>query len=141
MSDRYPYVIVRLAACVYCRREVEFCATPTPFEFWSRQPFRVHVAAPYEDGALTDEARRALIDEVAARVQAAALRMCAVFGPADAVYCEPDGGRQPSAQPPSGGIAARVVEDGAPPRGATAPAPPPARPRRPHGPSRRAGRR
>src|SRR4051812_13077452 len=77
--DVYPYFVLRHMPTVYSRGKPNVPAK--------------HRQA---DGRLTTEGREAVIEHVAGISARNHKSCCAVFGPDDAVYCEPDGSRQPS---------------------------------------------
>lgn len=102
-EKKFPYIIIRLMNSVY---------QPIPIVFVpddSIKPLK-NVATfvipdPYdEQGRLTDFTREVIIGGVLKTSKESGFRMCAVFGEADCVYCEPDGSTKWSDSPPMGGM-------------------------------------
>jgi hypothetical protein len=98
----FPYVVERLMAGVYLRREVFFREKP-PTESRGR-PFYIKEPDAFKDGKLSPAAREKLIDVVCRAAGKVNRRLCAVFSPEEAVYCEPDGTFEESKVIPSGGV-------------------------------------
>jgi len=90
----YPYLVCRIMTAVYASYPIEFVhnASIKPdkgfFAIVSLEPFQ-------NDGTLKSETRETLITIVSNLCTERHARMCLVFGPKDAVYCEPDGSVNP----------------------------------------------
>src|SRR5256885_13253740 len=75
--DVYPYFVLRHISTVYSRRK------------WYVEPEHL-----LPGGLITEEGRAEFVEFVAGLSTRTGKRACAVFGPDDAVYCEPDGSRR-----------------------------------------------
>ena len=101
-ANPFPYVIERLMAGVYLRREV-FFTEKTPMGPSGRD-FLIDESKAFTDGKLTPAARKKVIEAVCQATGRVNRRMCAVFAKNEAVYCEPDGTFEESKVIPSGGV-------------------------------------
>ena len=101
-SSPFPYVIERLMAGVYLRREV-FFTKKTPVGPSGRD-FFIDEPEAFADGKLTPAARDKLIEATRRASGKVNRRMCAVFAKDEAVFCEPDGSYAESTDIPSGGL-------------------------------------
>jgi len=105
----FPYVIERLAATAYLRREVFFLEKRDGECFFNitadsdEHNFYIDESDVHVEGKITDVARKKLINSVSNVCQTSNRRMCAVFSKDDAVYCEPDGSKNELTSIPSGG--------------------------------------
>lgn len=100
----YPYVVVRFMAAAYGRRSVRFVPTTEPIVEPSTDNMIIQDDETATTGALSGAARQKLIARVLADVKRSGLRMCCVFGPDDAAFCERDGSVKFSQEAPSGGM-------------------------------------
>lgn len=94
--QHYPYVVVRVFSALYEKYEIHFDRSAAAVVL--DEELRWIIPAADRDP------RQAAIDAVRDQVTATGRRMCAVFGPEDCVYVEPDGPDVVSFKPPSGGI-------------------------------------
>lgn len=102
-GDDFPYVVVRFAACAYGKAQVEYVpGIPMP----RTEGTIVQIPERKADSpeGLAFARREALIDALLGFTARSRIRMCAVFGPNDAVYVEPDGTVKKSNERPSGGV-------------------------------------
>ena len=106
----FPYIIERIMAAVYLRREVFFLEESNG-EFYFNIPtgsdkhnFYIDESDAFVNGKITANARKKLIDAVSLTSQISNRRMCVVFSSNDAVFCEPDGSKTESTNIPSGGV-------------------------------------
>ena len=99
----YPYVVIRIFSAFYQNCEIHF------------DPDAVSVVCDQEElrwviPANDLDPRQAALAAVRDQVDATGYRMCAVFGPEDCIYVEPDGRDVVSFKPPSGGISAAQLD-------------------------------
>ena len=106
----FPYIIERLMAGAYLRREVFFlektngrCFFNIPAGF-DKNDFYIDELNAFVKGKITASARKKLIGAVSMTSQISNRRLCVVFSTNDAVYCEPDGSKAESTDIPSGGF-------------------------------------
>lgn len=99
---KYPYVVHRIMSTVYRNLPVVFLDDDKN----SPQPGVISIVYPdaFVNAVLTDRAREILIEIISQCCIKNKTRMCVVFGEADCVYCEPDGLKQISTEPPGGGL-------------------------------------
>ncbi len=105
----FPYVIERLMAGAYLRREVFFLEKIHGKCFFRvsashENHFYISEVDVFVEGKITDTARKKLIGAVSMTSQESNSRLCVVFSTSDAVYCEPDGSKSESTDIPSGGV-------------------------------------
>ncbi len=98
----YPYVVIRHFSAVYERVRVHFVQDPIESST-TGGPVLVQVISP-DDGHLAEDGRAALVERLVELSRASDRKMCAVFGPAEAVYVEPDGSTAATSCIPWGGI-------------------------------------
>jgi hypothetical protein len=102
VSAGFPRILIRYQACVYGSLPVFFIDRGSPPSSALRGVWvEVHGGA----GAESTEQRRAFVALLLALAARTGWRMCAVFGPNDCVYVEPDGTIRASSEGPSGGVA------------------------------------
>jgi hypothetical protein len=106
----FPYIIERLMAAAYLRREV-FFLEGTNGRFYFNIPagsekhnFYIDESDAFVKGKITATARKKLVGAVSLTSQISNRRMCVVFSANDAVFCEPDGSKAESTNIPSGGV-------------------------------------
>lgn len=96
----FPYVVVRLFPATYERMSVRFTLDKGGPLVSGEVLEREVLVQEEREG----DRRRLLVNRLIELSSASGRRMCAVFGPADAVYVEPDGAERPSADIPIGGM-------------------------------------
>ena len=108
--NTFPYIIERIMATVYLRREV-FFLEETNGEFYFNIPtgsekrnFYIDESDAIANGEITATARKKLVRAVSLKSQISNRRMCVVFSSIDAVFCEPDGSTAESTNIPRGGV-------------------------------------
>ena len=101
-SNPFPYVVERLMAAVYRRREVFFTNRRPPG--YTGSDFFINEPEAFTDGRLTPAAREKAIESVSRAAGKVNRRMCVVFAADEAVYCEPNGTYKESTEIPSGGL-------------------------------------
>ena len=104
---KYPYVVIRWMAAVYGSRDV---IIDTDIRDQAKGSFLLPPDAVLQNGQIADSGRKLLLDQIMRDVVDSGFRMCAVFGPSDCVFIEPDGTFKVSKDPPSGGIAINDVK-------------------------------
>jgi hypothetical protein len=102
--EHYPYVVVRIFSALYEKYEIHF------------DPSAVLFVLDHDEQRwiipTTDlDPRQAAIAAVRDQVTATGHRMCAVFGPKDCIYIEPDGSNVVSVRPPSGGLSSAQLDN------------------------------
>ena len=102
-GDDFPYVVVRFAACAYGKARVEY-VPGIPMPRTEGTIMQVPEPTAYSPERLAPARRAALIDALLGFTARSRIRMCAVFGPNDAVYVEPNGTVKESNERPSGGV-------------------------------------
>jgi hypothetical protein len=108
--NSFPYIIDRMMAAAYVRREVFFLEKTDERRFFNipagsdKNNFYIDEPNAFVNGKITDTARKKLIGAVSLTSQIHNRRMCVVFSANDAVYCEPDGSKSESTSIPSGGV-------------------------------------
>ena len=106
----FPYVIDRLMATVYLRREVFFIEKTNERDFFNipagsdKKNFYIDESNALVKGKISATARKKLIGVVSRESQTNNRRMCVVFSANNAVFCEPDGSKDESTDIPSGGF-------------------------------------
>jgi len=107
--NSFPYIIDRMMAAVYLRREVFFLEKKNGRCFFNipagsdKNNFYIDESNAFVNGKITATARKKLIGAVSQASQIHNRRMSVVFSANDAVYCEPDGSKSESTSIPSGG--------------------------------------
>ena len=101
----YPHLIVRVIPAVYMRLTIVFEEGAETKKCESRQealkgPMRVGVEKAWQNGRLTHEARRAMVEAALDRSVTSGFRMCVVSGPGRSIYVEPDGSVDRFDEPP-----------------------------------------
>jgi hypothetical protein len=105
----YPRLVIRIYSAVYSRVPIDLkCAQPAEAKIASSRASLCHPGIDPETGALDTDARQFLADAVLAAVRRTGFRMCLVFGEQDALFIEKDGSMNPSNDPPSGGLQAKL---------------------------------
>ena len=101
-ENPYPYVIERFFGGAFLKRSIVFTEMP-PLNP-KKMTFYIDEPEALVRGNLKLEARAKLVDAVSHAARDTNHRMCAVFAPREAVYCDPDGSRRESTDIPSGGV-------------------------------------
>lgn len=105
----FPYIIERLMAAAYLRREAFFLEKTNGRCLFNmagadKNNFYIDESNAFVNGKITATARKKLIGAVSQASQIHNRRMSVVFSANDAVYCEPDGSKSESTSIPSGGV-------------------------------------
>jgi hypothetical protein len=105
----YPRLVIRIYSAIYSRVPIDLkCAQPAEAKIASSRASLCHPGVDPETSALDPDARKFLADAVLTAVRRTGFRMCLVFGAQDALFIEKDGSMNPSNDPPSGGLQAKL---------------------------------
>lgn len=101
---QYPYLVIRFMSCVYQRESIEVRVGESAFQLGVKSSYIQHPAPYADDGSISADCRKLLLNEVLAAVIRTKHRMCVVWKHGVCSYVERDGRIDESGVAPSGGV-------------------------------------